>query len=482
MQPQPQQVSTAPTPFPQSLVNIVNPTAAPDPTGLAAALTAISTPNIFRDMSGRAEVADLLKRLSDNSIKIAEASSKARGILANQAASAAGGSSGTAAGGGTGAGTAGSGGKSGSAPMAPDEQLQRMQVVRGAVANDELSPEKGKQKIEQIIDAGTPKPAQGPSQIDLSANSPEVRAFNPPADKSGRTVLGAAIGGGLPAGATFEWHENLDLVEFDNSAVPGYMTEVIAIKPGQTEVTFRILDTNEQQIDAATVLLSVPQFVEILGASDLDTTFATWHLSGRKSDILEGARQVADEMLAIANVRMVWSVAPLGENLPAQFQAGAKGRKNLSRLTLADKSATGKLSDYGATQPAIMTFGEEVQLNLRYLSQTFLVGPFVQSIVTKLGSLAAPDAALEDFAVKFTSRVLGHCVAITVRQLLFGQNFFSTSGAIWTFEMMTGFTTQEGGDVTDPSTYTDVGVGSMHFETVTQQLSNLYFPVPPTFK
>jgi hypothetical protein len=80
--PQPQQVTAAPTPFPQSLVNIVNPSAAPDPTGLAAALSLLGTPNIFRDMSGKQEVADLLKKLSDNSISIAEAANKAREIQA----------------------------------------------------------------------------------------------------------------------------------------------------------------------------------------------------------------------------------------------------------------------------------------------------------------------------------------------------------------------------------------------------------------
>jgi hypothetical protein len=62
-----------PTPFPSSVVNIVNPPAEPDPAGLAGALTVLGTPNIFRDMSGRQEVADLLKTLSDNSVKIAEA-------------------------------------------------------------------------------------------------------------------------------------------------------------------------------------------------------------------------------------------------------------------------------------------------------------------------------------------------------------------------------------------------------------------------
>lgn len=82
IQPQPQQVTAAPTPFPQSLVNIVNPSPAPDPTGLTAALSLLGTPNIFRDMSGKQEVADLLKKLSDNSIAIAEAANKAREIQA----------------------------------------------------------------------------------------------------------------------------------------------------------------------------------------------------------------------------------------------------------------------------------------------------------------------------------------------------------------------------------------------------------------
>lgn len=86
IQPQPQQISATPTAFPQSLVNIVNPSPAPDPTGLGAALSLLGTPNIFRDMSGRQEVADLLKKLSDNSIAIAEAANKAREIQAKYGA------------------------------------------------------------------------------------------------------------------------------------------------------------------------------------------------------------------------------------------------------------------------------------------------------------------------------------------------------------------------------------------------------------
>ncbi len=81
------------TPFPQSLVNIVNPPNAPDPTGLASAMNVLAASNIFRDMSGRAEVADLLKKLSDNSVAIA-------GVAQNAATGGVGGSSGAPSGGG----------------------------------------------------------------------------------------------------------------------------------------------------------------------------------------------------------------------------------------------------------------------------------------------------------------------------------------------------------------------------------------------
>lgn len=78
--PESQQQNLLPTPFPQPLVNIVNPPAAPDPVGLSAAMKVLGTPNLFRDMSGQAEVADLLKKLSDNSISITEAANKAKEI------------------------------------------------------------------------------------------------------------------------------------------------------------------------------------------------------------------------------------------------------------------------------------------------------------------------------------------------------------------------------------------------------------------
>ena len=78
--PQNTQQNVQPTSFPSSTVNIVSPSAAPDPQGLAEALKVLATPNIFRDMSGRQETADLIKKLGDGSIDFNDAVKKAKEI------------------------------------------------------------------------------------------------------------------------------------------------------------------------------------------------------------------------------------------------------------------------------------------------------------------------------------------------------------------------------------------------------------------
>ena len=65
-------VGLPPTAFPQSVVNIQAPQALPDPSGLAAALKVLGTPDIFRDQSLGKETAALLQKLSDNATVMAK--------------------------------------------------------------------------------------------------------------------------------------------------------------------------------------------------------------------------------------------------------------------------------------------------------------------------------------------------------------------------------------------------------------------------
>jgi hypothetical protein len=92
--PQPQQTNIAAGAFPAALLSIVNPSPAPDPQGLGEALKLMATSNLFRDMSGRTETTDLLKKLSDNSVKFAEIAEKALHPQTSGSAAPSGGTSG----------------------------------------------------------------------------------------------------------------------------------------------------------------------------------------------------------------------------------------------------------------------------------------------------------------------------------------------------------------------------------------------------
>jgi len=174
--PAPQATDTRPTPLPASLLNIVNPTAAPDPTGLAAALTLLGTPNIFRDMSGRAEVADLLKRLSDNSISIADAANRARAIQSRYGSDLSGGGTPgtggtTSAGGGTGAGAA--------RPSTPSELQQFGNTLKSGVGRGLISDEAAARAYQQAVDGyvqtGYEVPSGSSAELTASLQDDEKR-------------------------------------------------------------------------------------------------------------------------------------------------------------------------------------------------------------------------------------------------------------------------------------------------------------------
>lgn len=167
--PAPQAVDASPTAFPNSLVNIVNPTAAPDPSGLAPALNLLATANIFRDMSGREQVADLLKTLSNNAVRIAEVAVEA------QKAATAGGPGGGGGGSGSGAGSGqGGGSTSGSAPPPAPAPARKPEVAPGPPPRtpeerDREQIDNGARKIEKARELLPPKD-QAKVRQDVLAN------------------------------------------------------------------------------------------------------------------------------------------------------------------------------------------------------------------------------------------------------------------------------------------------------------------------
>lgn len=80
VQPKPQAQDMMPTALPAPVATIQAPAALPDPTGMAAVLKALTTPDIFRDMSAKEEVQKLLSDLIEGAVDMAEAANRAKEV------------------------------------------------------------------------------------------------------------------------------------------------------------------------------------------------------------------------------------------------------------------------------------------------------------------------------------------------------------------------------------------------------------------
>lgn len=109
-----------PTDLPNAVVQITQPPAAPDPVGLAAALTLLGKGDAFRDMSGVAELQQLLSGLTSGAIGLAGAQQLAAEVQGKGAA---------AAGGGQGGGAP--------AEQSPAERYDNLQVAKEVAAEAE---------------------------------------------------------------------------------------------------------------------------------------------------------------------------------------------------------------------------------------------------------------------------------------------------------------------------------------------------------
>jgi hypothetical protein len=244
------------------------------------------------------------------------------------------------------------------------------------------------------------------------------------------------------------------------------------------EVELHAIGPDGNEITSASIAVSVPQFVEVAGDTpELDALFTAWHLATRKAEILKRTHDVAQELMSLANVRLVWTAEPLGQTLPPQFIAGGAAEGSLSRVTLGDTSASGFLIDGGETT-SVDLHNDQVRMNLRRLIGKGVPGGCMDEMIARLGD-AAPPAGLEAFAVEYFARFIGKVVAGCVRLLLFGQAFPDREG---TMAEITGYDIAPGADPGLPASYTDHGIAAMHFGAETQTLADKYFPVPPAFK
>lgn len=130
-----------PTSLPSSIVNIVNPPNAPDPTAMAGALNLLAQPGIFRDMSAIKEVSALLQKLAGGTISAAEAQAEAKKLTSSSSGSTSGGRSYTT--------------DSNAARLSPSEQHDQMQVIDNARNKDLITEEQRKKFAGNVLENAT---------------------------------------------------------------------------------------------------------------------------------------------------------------------------------------------------------------------------------------------------------------------------------------------------------------------------------------
>jgi len=149
--PKGQAASVTPSQLPGNVIQISQPPSAPDPTGLAAALKVLGTPDIFRNMSGLDEVSKLLETLSKES---SEANIKAMALQAKEKLdNAKGGSGGAGAGGSSSGGGSGSSREPASEPDAA-KQVDRLKALEYGKSKGLISDEAASNAAEGVVGGG----------------------------------------------------------------------------------------------------------------------------------------------------------------------------------------------------------------------------------------------------------------------------------------------------------------------------------------
>ncbi|MEO6392560.1 MAG: hypothetical protein ABIP75_11955 [Pyrinomonadaceae bacterium] len=503
--------------FPQPIVAFQNVPAAPDPQGFGGLLTALSNPNLFRDITGLTEnqknaLAALQSSLETAKFFGGEASKLAlqgnmskdvdrtldrinsqheagaiddqtRAKLVEEAIR----------------GSMGGGAQTSPNPLTNDDVKD---LVNTAGAND-ASVNVSKPTGESVsVDA---KPVEGALEEGLktrivlpsASNTPDRRAFSPSTnDKTGVIELEAQVTN-APAGATFKWMAP-DPSMYTIESPTSQRTKIKALKPGSAAIDFAVFDSSGTQIQSVKIQLSLPQFVSVTVDAAFDPILTLMQLDTHKDEILRTAKQTAEDILKTANVRLVWLSAPLSEKLPAHIPVA-----NVTTLTLkgdppspGTAGSTSTIGGVGAGKlnETIEVFPGAYDDNAG-VGSTHGIDVETQALILDLQSRVTSNPALEDFAVQVYGRLIGQSMSHeTIHSLLgfdipTGHNSPSipddimNTGDVNSFQLRTGFEDLAHQSPVDPVNFVDHGISAMNrLQATNQGRMDVRFPVPPSFR
>lgn len=366
-----------PTQLPASIISLQNAPAAPDPTGLAGILQAVTTSDAFRDMAGLAgtqanamgaltQAASLAQSFGQMAVdfqKSKQGTADAKQKLSNiQKAKSEGLIDDAEA-------------KRQSARALDDQNMTpKPRPITTAEEVEKIANTAGANRADvsvrrpdgEMVEARTLPQNLGNAPatwVDLDSNTASMRTFSPDTnDKSGISRLQATVSNAPPA-AKFQWTvNNPNKLRFSHPNAGA--SDILAGESGVTTASFEVQDANGNSLRIGHVWVGVPKFIvvrEYAGAAYashrggvanshlFDTVLSEFHLPAQKDAVLQTAKLVCEYLLRRANVRTIWEIAPFAEVLPKQFQPGEFAESHLSPLEIAGFAPTTR---FGGAQSA----------------------------------------------------------------------------------------------------------------------------------
>lgn len=302
--------------------------------------------------------------------------------------------------------------------------------------------------------------------IDLSGNSAQARAFNPP-DGDLISMLDPVIIGNRPTGSTLKWEGDLEFL-------PG-LGDGVRLAPrsgGIKKVGCSLVDQAGNVLTSATTTLSVPVVVSWIGLTldhFLQDALDEIKLGDRREAITTRMQAVASELLPGMNLRLfpddtVELVADMYRvDVSLLDQTAAHPR---SLVTERYQNTAG-------------TLGGAVNIGLSAFPDLPHAGPAFKALSDALKATASPSASLKSFTEEFVARIIGRITAYGVLKVLEPS---AEAMGVESLQELTGYTLPAGVTASKkPSDYTDVGLAAMKLpeDWVTGVRKRL--PVPPDF-
>lgn len=500
--------------FPSPIIAMQSAPAAPDPTGLTAAMQLLGTPNLFKDITGlegtQRNALEALKGAfstaqsfgdkaanlalqgkmsrdidkSMRAIKNAKAGGlindeQARQLTASALQGMIGGGAGTSA-----------------KPVTTKEVKELTESAGQNKAKVSVARAGGEQM--EVDARQLPDTLTGKVSLSLSAasNSADNRAFKAAAkDKSGIIELEAVVSN-APGGATFRWTAD-NAGAIDIVSPTSRKSQVRGKIPGKTGITFAVHDSSGVELASLRAELCVPQFISVNeNQAQLDAALQALQIDDVKDSVISVAKEVCDHLLRKVNARTVWQFGSFSETLPGHLPAA-----NVTRATFRGDPPTPSMPGitHGPGGSAILN--ETIDIYPGAYDDQIPAGASnvdvdveTQALVVELENANMTDPDLKKFAIKVFGRLLGETLAHEIVHSLLWTvipsghntpaiaNDLMNNGFDRMFRQRTGIEDTAHSSPVDPNNFIDHGMVNIGGLQATNQarIDNV-FPVPPTF-